>query len=785
MSDPANTTIGYAQAADAYWQAGWRGVLPMRRGAKKSPPAIYCDTHRPRSKRAGTMECDDCTHYTGHFGIDPSYPDLLAWSEKYPDGNLCLRVPDGIVGIDVDAYGAKTGAQALAEAEKRWGPLPTGPRSGSRGDDPVSGIRMFRVPPGTRLEAIVSFPELGIGDIEIIQRHHRYVIAWPSIHPEGREYWWRNEKRQLISIPEPDSLPWLPQAWLDGLKIQPRQLNLDATSYDVRQALTDGDPILDVKDRLRDAVKELNLPGQSRHDTTCKHVMALLRLGKNKRPGVARALDTLREVFVATVGPDRDGGADEARDEFDRMITNDNAARELSQAGITDWVGDIPIEEIVTPTDNEAGQTGGNDQERSDESDPPVAGGSRPDDRPRSPLEEIEQGFWESRDSLQAIYTCALARMSPPWAVLAYAAARALTQVRPCVTLPGLIGGPGSLNWFAALVADSSGGKTTSLAAAEHLVPGDLEELNLGSGEGIVKAFDGVEDGRESVMFLVDEIDNLFALRERSASTTLPVLRSAFSGATLGFANAAKDKRRHVRKHTYRMTLVMGAQPEKAGWLLADAGGGTPQRFMWFPAKDARIRRDRPWDVSPLELPSPGEWQYPRVVSLPREAEDLIIDEQVRRQQGAVGALDGHALFCREKFAYALTVLDGRVEMSSEDWELSGVAAAVSLFTRASTIDAVRDAARIEALDRGEMRGLEMAAADEVKKLEEAERVRSALRWALRKIEEAGPEGIKERDLRNSSDSKRTRHWLPAALQIGHSNGLIRQLEGTTRWVKI
>jgi hypothetical protein len=157
----------------------------------------------------------------------------------------------------------------------------------------------------------------------------------------------------------------------------------------------------------------------------------------------------------------------------------------------------------------------------------------------------------------------------------------------------------------------------------------------------------------------------------------------------------------------------------------------------------------------------------------------------VRRQQGAVGALDGHALFCREKFAYALTVLDGRTEMNSEDWELSGVAANVSLFTRASTIDAVRDAARIEALDRGEMRGLEMAAADEVKKLEEAERVRSALRWALRKIEEAGPEGIKERDLRNSSDSKRTRHWLPAALQIGHSNGLIRQLEGTTRWVKI
>ena len=39
--------------------------------------------------------------------------------------------------------------------------------------------------------------------------------------------------------------------------------------------------------------------------------------------------------------------------------------------------------------------------------------------------------------------------------------------------------------------------------------------------------------------------------------------------------------------HTYRTTLIISVQPERAGGLLAAVGGGTPQRFMWFPAPTA------------------------------------------------------------------------------------------------------------------------------------------------------------------------------------------------------
>jgi hypothetical protein len=170
---------------------------------------------------------------------------------------------------------------------------------------------------------------------------------------------------------------------------------------------------------------------------------------------------------------------------------------------------------------------------------------------------------------------------------------------------------------------------------------------------------------------------------------------------------------------------------------------------------------------------------------VPDEAALLIRSERVRAMQGDQDALDGHALFCREKFAYALAVLDGRIEMTLEDWELSGIASSVSSYTRQLAVDELKEASRGEATERGEIRGIELAASDESKQFEEAERKGHALRWALKKIEKAGEEGITNRELHNSSDSKRTRRWLDSALEIGVDNGLIRIREGTTCWVKI
>ena len=164
MTDIA--TIGYADAYPLYRDRGW---APIKLGSHtKYPPP---------------------PGFTGRDGANPSGADMHAWAEEEPNGNNAIRLPAVMIGIDVDAYDGKTGAETLVEAERRWGRLPYSPRSSSR-DDGISGIRLYRIPAGLELEDKLGFPELGLGGVEIVQRHHRYVVCWPSIHPEGRQYRW-------------------------------------------------------------------------------------------------------------------------------------------------------------------------------------------------------------------------------------------------------------------------------------------------------------------------------------------------------------------------------------------------------------------------------------------------------------------------------------------------------------------------------------------------------------------------------------------------------------------
>jgi hypothetical protein len=763
MSNPADNPLGYPVAAPVYWEAGWRGVLPLPPRAKKNPPVVHCEKHRPKSRRSGTTDCADCVHYTGYAGVDPSFADVKAWGDAFPQGNLCLRVPDGVVGIDVDNYESKTGAAAFAEAVRRWGPLPATVRSTSR-EDGVSGIRLFRVPPGTLLEQWIVFPELGIGDIEIIQHHHRYVIAWPSYHPEGRPYWWLDDALEQTGIPDPQELPWLPQAWIDGLKITPRSLDLTGAAYDVKQALTEGAPTQVVQERLRTAIKELNQGGASRHDTCMRHVLAMLRLGKNGQPGVLQALGVLREVFVATVTWDGSRDKDEARSEFDRMITNDNAARELAQPGVTDWMRDM--------IRNAAG-VDPKDEPPANERKPMSAGGSGL--QSTRTLVDIEGGFWEARGCLNYIYVSALARMVSPWGVLGVVAARALTQVRPNWTLPSLIG-HGSLNWFCAVVDKSGGGKTAAKTLARELLTGDVREKGIGSGEGIIGQFikpatkDDPPEHHEANMFHADEVDQVAALRSRTGSTMMTILRSAFSGDTLGFSYVTKGRDVHLEAGEYRLTLVAGVQPGRAGAILDDEAGGTPQRFMWFPGNDHRVSRKHQslWISSPIEMPKLE--LYPRTIDIPREAQELIVETRELAGRGELSPLDSHALFAREKFAFALALLDGRVTMSSEDWELSGVAAGVSDFTRRSMITGLAAAREMEAAERGRLNGIVLEASDTERAHQGRERVARIARWVYRQLEEHG--GMTPSAL-NRAANARDRRWVETALEYLQSAGQV------------
>jgi len=170
------------------------------------------------------------------------------------------------------------------------------------------------------------------------------------------------------------------------------------------------------------------------------------------------------------------------------------------------------------------------------------------------------------------------------------------------------------------------------------------------------------------------------------------------------------------------------------------------------------------------------------VIMLPNEAADLILDERVKAMQGDQTALDGHALYCREKFAYALTVLDGRVQMTLEDWQLSGIAADVSTYTRETMQEALKAAAEVEAIDRGELRGVEMEAADIARTEQQIKRSQRVLRWLLHKLD-ASPDGISQAELGHAITS-RDRSTLQLILQAGHE--LIRSelVNGSVVWYR-
>jgi hypothetical protein len=407
---------------------------------------------------------------------------------------------------------------------------------------------------------------------------------------------------------------------------------------------------------------------------------------------------------------------------------------------------------------------------------------------------DLERGFWE-RDSLQIIYTAALARMCSPWAVLACCVARALATVRPNAVLPPLLGGVGSLNWFGAIAALSGGGKGAAVAVARELVTEAVYVRNLGSGEGLVTCFkmkgtDENPDGvRESVMFNADEIDTVKALGQRNGSTLMGTLRSAFSGETLGFAYSTQGKEHHIEAHTYRMTLVCSVQPGRAEALLGDEAGGTPQRFMWFPGIDSRISREYAKQngcaLAPaLKLPVPREWQYPRTIILPDQAKDFILEQRERAGRGEIDGLDGHAVFAREKFAYALAVLDGRVQMSSEDWELSGIAADVSRATRDWVARGLAAVQRRDAERQGETLGVKMAAADKGRADAEQRRLNRIADWVVRKLGEAGADGMTEGAVHRDRDSRDRRDVQPSLFIALAEQNRIEKV-GDDRWRKV
>jgi hypothetical protein len=336
--------------------------------------------------------------------------------------------------------------------------------------------------------------------------------------------------------------------------------------------------------------------------------------------------------------------------------------------------------------------------------------------------------FWTLRPVLANIHAYARAEYVSPWAMLGSVLAYVTALTPPRVQLPKSGRGQGhdprqgggSLNLFVGLVGKPGAGKDAARDAAREWVgtPGDdahLYQREIGTGQGLVAAYvkrqadkDTKEHVtlqlRESALITVSEIDQITAHAKQQASTLVPTLRSAWMGQLLGGLYKDVSKDLSVPSHTYRMCLVVGIQPAHARNLVGDAGGGLPQRFIWMPATDPTMPEDE-GDDDP-EYPELWEWKPPvrcREMADPFELnaiedghEPNIVMEVCSRAMREIRAerrarvrgedtgddMSTHDTFARLKVAGALALLDGRTEVTEEDWDLSAIVMLVSCHVR-------------------------------------------------------------------------------------------------------
>ena len=658
MLPESPSSAPFGTAGMTYLTRGW-GPIPLPARAKHPPP----------------------TSWTGYAAPYPSGADVTEWaSNGAARGNVGLRLPTIVLGIDVDAYGDKRGATTLLEAEHQLGALPDTWISTSR-DDSVSGIRFYLVP-ADRCWADVVGP-----DVEVIHHGHRYAVVAPSVHPTGAVYRWLGPDGAVCSGPRVDDLPELPAAWvaqLDRGSVADRAVKADVAPVEAVQflmALVGGEPCRYLSGLLDDAAAELALAG-SRHDVGRAYVARMVRGGEQGHHGAVRGLERLQGLWVAALGSGERRAPDPG--EWDRMVTG---AVGIVTADPTPAVDVGCCGEELTPGFS---------------FDPGVS----------------VTDFWTARPELARIHAFARARAAAPWPVLGVVLARVVTQVTARVVLPPLVGSHASLNLFVALVGSSGGGKGAAETCAIDAVrfSGEVEVATVGSGEGIGHLYAHREKGavvrdRESVLFTVPEVDNLTALGNRQGATLMPQLRQAWSGEQLGFSYADKNKALPIHRHTYRMGLVLGVQPGRAGPLLDDSVGGTPQRFVWLPTIDPDAPREPP--------PEPPAWHWAgtggpwlfepssglAVMGIPAVAREAVIEANWARLHGDVEALDGHALLCRLKVAAALALLAQRHDVDDSDWELAGMVMTVSDATRATVVSQLAATSSARNLARAEAEG--------------------------------------------------------------------------------
>ncbi len=141
----------------------------------------------------------------GCNGASKDLATVERWAAQYPGANIGIKC-ENILVLDLDVKDGKDGVDDLLDIVRKLSSLPDGPESmtGSGGAHLIFKRPAVDVIGSTGVKW--SGRKTGI-DIRI---GNQYIVAPPSIHPNGHSYQWAK------SIVRVDELPEIPQAWIDG-----------------------------------------------------------------------------------------------------------------------------------------------------------------------------------------------------------------------------------------------------------------------------------------------------------------------------------------------------------------------------------------------------------------------------------------------------------------------------------------------------------------------------------------------------------------------------------------
>ena len=179
------------------------------------------------------------------------------WGDHPYNIGLATGVVSGVFVFDVDSAppkgGGMPGPEALAELEAEHGPLPATMtvRTGS------GAHYYFRMPVGVELNNRARITVRGERTGLDVRADGGYVVAPPSIHPNGGTYTWEHGTREIVDAP----------SWLIDLvrKQEPKAPTPKATALVLVRPPTDDDSVTS-SEVLEHACESIRTCAGSRHD---------------------------------------------------------------------------------------------------------------------------------------------------------------------------------------------------------------------------------------------------------------------------------------------------------------------------------------------------------------------------------------------------------------------------------------------------------------------------------------------------------------------------------------